>query len=143
MGAESLARGSRGKAHICVGYHIAGGAKSLGCRSPEATVADGSQWRQPMLTNRAFLLACATIATLGLAAMCSTPADARPCHTADSTPREEKACLLRSAITAAVSEAAEQAARARQAAMEKQAAAKQAAMAKQVAAKQAATNAPA
>jgi hypothetical protein len=96
-----------------------------------------------MLANRAFLLACATIATLGLAAVCSTPADAKPCKTADSTPREEKACLLRAAITAAVSEAAEQAARAKQAAMEKQAAAKQAAAAKQGAAKQAGTNAPA
>ncbi len=84
-----------------------------------------------MLTNRAFVLACATIAGLGLAAVRSTPADARPCHTADSTPREEKACLLRSAITAAISEAAEQAA-----------AAKQAAKAKQVA-KQSATDAPA
>jgi len=84
-----------------------------------------------MLTNRAFLLACATIAGLGLAAACSTPADARPCHTENSTPREEKACQLKAAITAAISEAAEQAAAAKQAA------------AKQAAAKQAATNAPA
>ena len=79
-----------------------------------------------MLTNRAFLLACATIAGLGLAAACSTPADARPCHTENSTPREEKACQLRSAIRAAISEAAEQAAAAKQAA-EKKAAEKQAA----------------
>ena len=36
-----------------------------------------------MLTNRAFLLACATVTTLGLTAVSSTPADARPCHNAE------------------------------------------------------------
>ena len=96
-----------------------------------------------MFTNRTFLLACATVATLGLTAVSSTPADARPCHIADSTPREERACLLRSAIRNAISEAATQAAMAKQAAMQKQAAAKQAAMTKQATAKQAAANVPA
>ena len=91
-----------------------------------------------MLTNHAFLLACATVTTLGLTAVSSTPADARPCHHADSTPREERACLVRSTIRNAISEAVTQAAKA---AMAKQAAAK-AAMAKQSAAKQATTNAP-
>ena len=79
-----------------------------------------------MLTNRAFLLACATVTTLGLTAVSSTPADARPCHNADSRPREERACVLRSTVRNAISEAVTQAAMAKQAAMEKQAAAKQA-----------------
>src|SRR5262245_55269343 len=67
-----------------------------------------SQWRQPMPTNRAFLLACATVATLGLSA--ATPADARPCR--------EGSCSARSAIAGAM-----------QAAMAKQ---MQAAMAKKM-----------
>ena len=91
-----------------------------------------------MLTNRAFLLAYTAVATLGLALVNSTPADARPCHTADSSPREERLCLVRSAIRNAVSEAGRQAALAQQAAVQKQAAAKQAALEKQAAAKQAA-----
>jgi hypothetical protein len=91
-----------------------------------------------MLTNRAFLLAYTAVATLGLAFVNSTPADARPCHAADSSPREERLCLVRSAIRNAVSEAGKQAALAQQAAVQKQAAAKQAAMEKQAAAKQAA-----
>ena len=91
-----------------------------------------------MLTNRAFLLAYTAVATLGLAFVNSTPADARPCHAANSSPREERLCLVRSAIRNAVSEAGKQAALAQQAAVQKQAAAKQAAMEKQAAAKQAA-----
>jgi hypothetical protein len=91
-----------------------------------------------MLTNRAFLLAYTAVAVLGLALVNSTPADARPCHSADSSPREEKLCLVRSAIRNAVSEAGKQAALAQQAAIQKQAAAKQAAIEKQAAAKQAA-----
>ena len=61
-----------------------------------------------MPTNRAFLLACATVATLGLSA--ATPADARPCR--------EGSCSARSAIAGAM-----------QAAMAKQ---MQAAMAKKM-----------
>jgi hypothetical protein len=91
-----------------------------------------------LLTNRAFLMACATVATLGVSTASSTPADARPCHTKDSTPRQERSCLVRSAIGAVMTEATKQAAMAKQAAMEKQAAAMQAAMAKKAAAKQAA-----
>jgi hypothetical protein len=91
-----------------------------------------------MLTTRAFLLAYTAVATLGLALVNSTPADARPCHTADSSPREERLCLVRSAIRNAVSEAGRQAALAQQAAVQKQAAAKQAALERQAAAKQAA-----
>ena len=94
-----------------------------------------------MLTNRAFLLACATVTTLGLTAVSSTPADARPCHNADSRPREERACVLRSTVRNAISEAVTQAAMTKQAAIAKQAAAKQAAMAKQAAAKQVTSNA--
>jgi hypothetical protein len=84
-----------------------------------------------MATNRAFLLACATVATLGLSVASSTRADARPCQTEDSTPRQERSCLIRSAIRSAMTEAAKQAATAKQAAKAKQAAAKQAAMAKE------------
>src|SRR5262245_14481937 len=91
-----------------------------------------------MATNRAFLLACATVATLSLSSVSSTLADAKPCHTEDSTSQQERSCLIRSTIRSVMTEAAKQAAVAKQAAMEKQAAAKQAAKAKQVAAKQAA-----
>ena len=87
-----------------------------------------------MATNRAFLLACA----LTLTAASSTRADAKPCHTEDSTPRQEKSCLIRSAVRSVMAEVANQAAMAKQRAMEKQAAAKQAAKAKQAEAKQAA-----
>jgi hypothetical protein len=92
----------------------------------------------PMHMNRALLLAYTAVAVLGLALVNSTPADARPCHSADSSPREEKLCLVRSAIRNAVSEAGKQAALAQQAAAQKQAAAKQAALAKQAPATQAA-----
>jgi hypothetical protein len=92
---------------------------------------------QTMPTNRAFLLACATVAAVSLSAASSTPADAKPCHTDDSTPRQERSCLIRSTIRTIMTETAEQAAMAKQAAMEKQAAI-QAAKAKQAAAKQAA-----
>jgi hypothetical protein len=89
-----------------------------------------------MATNRAFLLACATVATLSLSAASSTRANAKPCHTEDSTPRQEGSCLIRSTIRSVMTEAAKQGAMAKQAAMEKQAAAMQAAKAKQAAAKQ-------
>jgi hypothetical protein len=91
-----------------------------------------------MLTNRTFLLAYTAVATLGLALINSAPADARPCHTVDSSPREERSCLVKSTVRAAVSEVGKQVAMAQQAAIEKQAAAKQAAIEKQAAAKQAA-----
>jgi hypothetical protein len=91
-----------------------------------------------MHTNRAFLLAYTAVAVFGLALVNSTPADAKPCHSADSSPREERLCLVRSAIRNVVSEAGKQAALAQQAAAQKQAAAKQAAIEKQAAAKQAA-----
>jgi hypothetical protein len=71
---------------------------------------------QTMATNRAFLLACATVATLSLSAASSTRADAKPCHTEDSTPRQERTCLIRSAIRSVMTEAAKQAAMAKQAA---------------------------
>jgi hypothetical protein len=90
-----------------------------------------------MPTNRTFILACATVATLALSAASSTPADARPCRTADSTPRQEGSCLVRSAISAVMTEATKQQAAAMKAAMAKQAAAMKAAMTKQAAAKQA------
>ena len=90
-----------------------------------------------MHTNRALLVAYTAVAVVGLGLVNSTPADARPCHSADSSPREEKLCLVRSAIRNVVSEAGKQAALAQQAAAQKQAAAKQAAIEKQ-AAKQAA-----
>jgi len=91
-----------------------------------------------MATNRAFLLACATVATLSFSSVSSTRADAKPCHTEDSTSQQERSCLIRSTIRSVMTEAAKQAAVAKQAAMEKQAAAKQAAKAKQAEAKQAA-----
>src|SRR5262245_33795834 len=80
-----------------------------------------SQWRQPMPTNPAFLLACATVATLGLSAASSTPADARPCR--------EGSCSVRSAIAGAMQAAM---AKQMQAAMAKQAGAMKAAMAKKM-----------
>jgi hypothetical protein len=83
-----------------------------------------------MATNRAFLLACATVATLSLSSLSPTPADAKRCHTEDSTPRQERSCLIRSTIRSIMTEAAKQAAMAKQAAVEKQAAAKQGAKAK-------------
>ena len=70
-----------------------------------------------MPTNRAFLLACATVATLGLSAASSTPADARPCR--------EGSCSVRSAIAGAM-----QAAMAKQ--TQAQAGAMKAAMAKKM-----------
>src|SRR5262245_26248863 len=50
-----------------------------------------------MLMNRNFLLACATVLTLGITAASSTPAHARSCRDADSD-RQEAACYIRSAI---------------------------------------------
>lgn len=77
--------------------------------------------------NRASFLVCVTVAAIGLS---GTAANARPCRTEDSTPRQERSCLVRSTIRAVMAEAAKQQAAAKQAAMQKQAAAKQAAMAK-------------
>jgi hypothetical protein len=93
---------------------------------------------QTMATNRAFLLACATVTLLSLTAASSTRADAKPCHTEDSTPHQERSCLIRSAVRSVMAEVAKQAAMAKQPAMEKQAAAKQAATEKQAAEMQAA-----
>jgi membrane protease subunit (stomatin/prohibitin family) len=70
-----------------------------------------------MLMNRTFLLACATVVTLGITAASSTPAHARRCSDADSD-RQEAACYIRSAIYQAKAAAAQaqqmQAARAQQ-----------------------------
>jgi hypothetical protein len=70
-----------------------------------------------MLMNRTFLLACATVLTLGITAASSTPAHARSCSDADSD-RQEAACYIRSAIYQAKAAAAQaqqmQAARAQQ-----------------------------
>jgi membrane protease subunit (stomatin/prohibitin family) len=70
-----------------------------------------------MLMNRTFLLACATVVTLGITAAGSTPAYARRCSDADSD-RQEAACYIRSAIYQAKAAAAQrqqmQAARAQQ-----------------------------
>ena len=90
-----------------------------------------------MPTNRAFLLACATVVTLGLSAASSTPADARPCR--------EGSCSIRSAISALMTQATKQQAGAMKAAMAKQMqaamAAKQAEMEKQMKAEMAARQA--
>jgi|SRR5262245_4815467 len=80
-----------------------------------------------MPTNRAFLLACATVVTLGLSAASSTPADARPCR--------EGSCSARSAISALMTQATKQQAGAMKAAMANQ---MKAAMAKQAGAMKAA-----
>ena len=67
-----------------------------------------------MLMNRTFLLACATVLTLGISAASSTPAHARSCSDADSD-RQEAACYIRSAIYTAAAHAQErQAARPQQ-----------------------------
>ena len=70
-----------------------------------------------MLMNRTFLLACATVVTLGITAASSTPAHARRCSDADSD-RQEAACYIRSAVYQAKAAAAQaqqmQAARAQQ-----------------------------
>jgi membrane protease subunit (stomatin/prohibitin family) len=76
-----------------------------------------------MLMNRTFLLACATVVTLGITAAGSTPAYARHCSDADSN-RQEAACYIRSAIYQAKAAAAQrqqmQAARAQQQMMQQQ-----------------------
>jgi hypothetical protein len=56
--------------------------------------------------NRTFLLACATVLTLGITAASSTPAHARSCSDAD-TDRQEAACYIRSAIYQAKAAAAQ------------------------------------
>ena len=76
-----------------------------------------------MTMNRTFLLACATVLTLGITAASSTPAHARRCSDADSD-RQEAACYVRSAIYQAKAAAAQaqqmQAARAQQQMMQQQ-----------------------
>jgi DNA segregation ATPase FtsK/SpoIIIE-like protein len=76
-----------------------------------------------MLMNRTFLLACATVVTLGITAASSTPAHARRCSDADSD-HQEAACYIRSAIYQAKAAAAQaqqmQAARAQQQMMRQQ-----------------------
>ena len=59
-----------------------------------------------MIMNRTFLLACATVVTLGITAASPTPAHARSCSDADSD-RQEAACYIRSAIYQAKAAAAQ------------------------------------
>ena len=59
-----------------------------------------------MTMNRTFLLACATVLTLGITAASSTPAHARSCSDANSD-RQEAACYVRSAIYQAKAAAAQ------------------------------------
>jgi len=59
-----------------------------------------------MFMNRTFLLACATVLTLGITAASSSPAHARSCSDADSD-RQEAACYIRSAIYQAKAAAAQ------------------------------------
>jgi hypothetical protein len=59
-----------------------------------------------MLMKRTFLLACATVVTLGISAASSTPAHARRCSDAD-TDREEAVCLIRGAVYKAKAAAAQ------------------------------------
>jgi hypothetical protein len=88
-----------------------------------------------MLMNRTFLLACATVLTLGITAASSTPAHARRCSDAD-TDRQEAACYIRSAIYQAKAQAQQmQAAHAQQQMQQQQ---MQAARAQQQQAQQAA-----
>jgi hypothetical protein len=75
-----------------------------------------------MLINRTFVLACATVVTLSIAAASSTPAQAQPCSEKRSE-RERQECSIRSAIYTAVSQAESAAARAQQAGAQQQAAA--------------------
>jgi membrane protease subunit (stomatin/prohibitin family) len=56
--------------------------------------------------KRTFLLACATVVTLGISAASSTPAHARRCSDAD-TDREEAVCLIRGAVYKAKAAAAQ------------------------------------
>jgi hypothetical protein len=64
-----------------------------------------------MLINRTFVLACATVVTLSIAAASSTPAQAQPCSEKRSE-RERQECSIRSAIYTAVSQAESAGARA-------------------------------
>jgi hypothetical protein len=66
-----------------------------------------------MLINRTFVLACATVVTLSIAAASSTPAQAQPCSE-KRTERERQECSIRSAIYSAVSQAESAVARAQQ-----------------------------
>jgi hypothetical protein len=86
-----------------------------------------------MLINRTFVLACATIVTLSIAAASSTPAQAQPCSEKRSE-RERQECSIRSAIYTAVSQAESAVARAQQARAQQQAQQAAAARAKQQAA---------
>jgi hypothetical protein len=76
-----------------------------------------------MLMKRTFLLACATLVTLGVSAAGATPAHARHCSDA-ATDRQEAVCYVRSAIYQAKAAAAQaqqmQAARAQQQMMQQQ-----------------------
>jgi hypothetical protein len=63
-----------------------------------------------MLMNRTFLLGCATVVTLGIAAASSAPAYARPCRDLDSD-RDKTICYVRSAIYQAEAAASEAKAR--------------------------------
>ena len=59
-----------------------------------------------MLMNRTFLLGCATVVTLGIAAASSAPAYARPCRDLDSD-RDRTICYVRSAAYQAEAAASE------------------------------------
>ena len=59
-----------------------------------------------MLMNRTFLLACAAVVTLGIAATSSAPAYARPCRDLDSD-RDRTICYVRSAAYQAEAAASE------------------------------------
>jgi hypothetical protein len=85
-----------------------------------------------MPTNRAFLLACATVVTLGLSAASSTPADAKSARSTISALMSQATPEQRGAMQAAAGAAKAAMAKQMQAAMAKQAGAMKAAMAKQM-----------
>src|SRR5262245_32818949 len=76
---------------LCDGHHI----RLIQLR---ANLRHMQQWRQPV-TNRAFLLACVTVAALGVSAASSTPAKAGP---ADAGPRHK--CSANCTIKTIISE---------------------------------------
>jgi hypothetical protein len=85
-----------------------------------------------MPTNRAFLLACATVVTLGLSAASSTPADAKSARSTISALMSQATPEQRGAMQAAAGAVKAAMAKQMQAAMAKQAGAMKAAMAKQM-----------
>jgi hypothetical protein len=85
-----------------------------------------------MPTNRAFLLACATVVTLGLSAASSTPADAKSARSTISALMSRATPEQRGAMQAAAGAVKAAMAKQMQAAMAKQAGAMKAAMAKQM-----------